>query len=332
MGRIVHHLDVIFFAVFAETRSSGAVDAVAQICGCCLEVEAVNGQFLAVEVDLIFRLIVRARYEHVGCAGYVLKHCLETLCHGVGEGEVVAVDFVVDGRLAAHACAASHLHLRFLVLRVVAEVASHLARYLNDAAFALSRVGEANVHGNDVRAVVAQGGERVVAVGRACGVVYHGDFRIFFAPFFDELGCQLLCYFHTCADRQFEVHAETSVVGCGEELGAYMFKQDEGAEKYGEADDSGYEFMRNHPCEQASVASVESVEPAVDGCEQQFVYASVLCVAAEQEAAQHGGERQGAHGGYDHHDGHHPSELAEQHAGHARHKREREEHGDERKG
>ena len=46
---VVHHLDVIFLAVFAELRSGGAVDAVAQIVGHCLHVQSVKGKLLAIE-------------------------------------------------------------------------------------------------------------------------------------------------------------------------------------------------------------------------------------------------------------------------------------------
>ena len=100
---VEHHLDVVFLAIFTILRGSGAVDAVAEHLGYRSEVEAVEAQFLAVEVYLIFRLIVAARDHHVGGALDAHKRLLEHACHGVGGCEVVAVDLEVHNRLATHA-------------------------------------------------------------------------------------------------------------------------------------------------------------------------------------------------------------------------------------
>ena len=98
----VHHFHVIFLAVLAELRGRGAVDAVTQIVRGRRQVNAVHGQFLAVEVHLIFRLIVGTRYDDVGGTLDAGQRAFELLCHGVGLLEVIAVDLEVYRRLSAH--------------------------------------------------------------------------------------------------------------------------------------------------------------------------------------------------------------------------------------
>ncbi len=55
---LVHHFDIVFLAVLTEARSQLSVDAVSQICSGSAEIEAIEGELLAVEVDLEFRLVV----------------------------------------------------------------------------------------------------------------------------------------------------------------------------------------------------------------------------------------------------------------------------------
>lgn len=117
--RLVHHLDVVLLAVFAELGRDCAVDAVTQ--GVChgLHVQPVHGQLLAVEIHVVFRLVVSTGYGDVGGAVYAFENLLEGGCHGVGLGEIIAVDFEIHRVLAthAHASAAAHVDLCLLELR-----------------------------------------------------------------------------------------------------------------------------------------------------------------------------------------------------------------------
>ena len=56
----IHHLYVILFTVLTILRRYGTVDAVTQIGGRRLEIQAVYGELLTVEVNLIFGLVIGA--------------------------------------------------------------------------------------------------------------------------------------------------------------------------------------------------------------------------------------------------------------------------------
>ena len=164
MGAVIHDLDVIFFAVFAEARGYAAVDAVAK--GCCgsLKVESVHSELLAVEVDLIFGLIVASRDHDVGRSRQFEKLTFETGGHRVGQGEVIAVDLEVDGGLSAHSASHSaYADLSFLELGIVLEVFAHHCGELDARSVAVAGVGQAHVHRDDMRAVVLKRRESVVA-------------------------------------------------------------------------------------------------------------------------------------------------------------------------
>ena len=123
----VHHLDIIFVAIFTEIGSRGAINAVAQCRGGSGEVQAIDGKFFSIEVHLIFRLVVFAADANIGSTFHRSQQSLQLLCHAVGGGEIVAVDFVVEGRLSAHATATvtTHIHLIFHQFGILFKVFTH---------------------------------------------------------------------------------------------------------------------------------------------------------------------------------------------------------------
>ena len=144
----VHHLDIIFVAIFTEIGSRRPINAVAQCRGGSGEVQAIDGKFFSIEVHLIFRLIVFAADANIGSTFHRSQQSLQLLCHTVGFFQVVAIDFVVEGRLSAHAAATAtaHIHDCFLELGVVLEVFAHKGCNFHDAAFTFARVAQTYVH------------------------------------------------------------------------------------------------------------------------------------------------------------------------------------------
>ncbi len=331
---VVQDLDVILVAVLTEVTCRGAVDAVAQGVGRRAQVQTVDGQFLAVEVHLVFWLIVRAADVDVGRAWDGLQDALEALRHGVGLLKVVAVDFVVDDRLSAHAAAshAAHVHHVFLEFGVVPEVLAHESGNLHDAAFALRGVHEPDVHRHDVRAIVAHRGIGVVAARLTHGVVEHLDFGILLGPLFVEAFAHVLGEFHAAADGQLEAHAQTAVVAGGEELATDELHQEHGGDEDAQRGDARDVAVVHAAVENPSVDIVEFVEHALHGGIDALEQVALAVLQAQHAATQHGGERQRRRGGDNHHDGHHPSQLAEEHTRHARDQGEREKHRDEGEG
>ena len=79
--RGIHHFDVIFLSIFAEVACRASIDAITQVIGCGGEVEPVDCELLAVEVNLIFRLIVCTRNDDVGSSRHTFEDSLHALCH-----------------------------------------------------------------------------------------------------------------------------------------------------------------------------------------------------------------------------------------------------------
>ena len=155
----VHDLDVVLLAVLAVLGGEGAVDAVAHGGGDGGHVKSVEGELLAVEIDLNLGLVVGAGDGDVGGAGDAFQDLHELGGDGVGLGEVVAVDFEVHGGLAAHALSATaaDVDLGLLELGEVAVyVLAHAVGDLLDAALAVAGIVQADVHRGDVGAIVAE--------------------------------------------------------------------------------------------------------------------------------------------------------------------------------
>ena len=324
----IHHLDVIFLTILAELGCSGAVDAVAQIGSGSRKVKPVDCEFFAVEIHLILGLILVTRDFHVGSTLDAFEHSLESLSHRVGLGEVVAVDFIVDCALTAHAAAAlsAHVHLRLDKFGIFLEVLAHESRNFHKAAVALGGIDKAHIHRHDVCAVVLHRGKCVIATGLPHGVVEYLDFGIFGVPFLVEAVSNLLGNLHSSADRKFERHTEARVVACGDKFGADKLHESERSDEERNTSGDGAALVAHNEVEQARIAVVESIERFLDRCEEYGEEFSLLGVEAEHLAAKHRSEREGASGGDNHHDTNHPTELLKEHTHHAGNHSEREEH------
>ena len=321
------HLDVVLLAVLAVVRGGGAVDAVAEVGGGGGHVEAVTGEFLAVELDVVFGLVLVAADAHLGHAGLFLQFGAQHLGHGVGLGEVPAIDLEGHGALSAHARAAAGADGEALNLGTAAEVLTDDGGNVEGGHLALAGVLEADVVGDDVGAVALHGGEGVVLGGLANGVVDDAALGAEVAP---PLLGQLLGHGLAALGARPDGHphfdAQTAVVARGEELGAQRAGGEEAdaEEDDAHADDDG--AMTHTPVEAALIPAVEAVEEALDGAVELLGKTAALLLQLQHLRAEHGGEREGAGGGDGEDDAHHPAELAEHHTGHALHHGQRQEH------
>ena len=288
MGAVIHDLDVIFLAVFAEARGYAAVYAVAQGgCG-CLEVETIHGELLTVEVDLIFGLIVASRDHYVGRSRQLEKFAFEAGGHGVGQGEVVSVDLEVDRGLSAHAAShTAYADLSFLELGIVLEIFAHHCCDLDARPVAVAGVGQAHVHRDDMRAVVLKRREGVVARGCSGRVVQNLNLGIFLTPERREIRSDGFRLFDAGTYGKFEADAQASVVGGREIFAADHAHKHQRADEYQHPDNHCQGAPAHYEAQQCSVCLVEPVEKRVYRSEENAVDAAVMVVAFEQLRAEH---------------------------------------------
>ena len=101
---------------------------------------------------MILRLVVTTAHTDIGSARQALEDTLHALCHAIGLGEVVTIDFIVQRGLACHAgtTLAADVDERLLDFGIILEVITHSAGNLGNATFTLIGIKQRDVHGDNV--------------------------------------------------------------------------------------------------------------------------------------------------------------------------------------
>ena len=277
--------------------------------------EPVQGQFLPVEVHLVFGSVLvaaeyglgkNAAFHHRGPqpSGLTLRGL-----------EIIAIDFQLDRGRTAHSTALAHIET--VEFGEELEVLTDDVGDLRQASLAVFHRADIDIHRDEVGTVITHRSEGIVGIRLAETVTQDLDLRDVRLEFFINLGRHFTRDILGRTDGKFGGDLQTSVVLGGEILRLHtgdIESQHEEKHDYGNGQNPS--LVPHTPGDETGVAAGDAVQDLVDRVEEEVIDLAALVLVLQQLRAEHRDQGQGGRGGHYHNDGHNPSELLEHYAGH----------------
>ena len=289
-------------------------------------------QLLAVEVNLVFGLVIATADVDFGHAFHIQQLTFQTGGNAIGLLHAVTVDLEVGGCLGGHTrIAAAEDYLRLAELRISLQVLAHLVADGFQRHVTVARVYQADIKGDDMRTVVLHGSPGIIRVGLSHGIVtYLHDAFILLQPLVGQLLRNFLRHLFTGTDGQLQLYGNTRVVLRREELGTDGLCAEQTQDEEYHATEKHRHTVTHRPVQHTCVPVVQAVQRTLYRSEEYPEHLGLLTLQTQQLRTEHRRKRQGRNGGDEHNGAHHPAQLLEQHAGHTGNHRQREEHGNHR--
>jgi len=186
-GRITH-FDIILISILTIFGSNGTIDTITQIITCSSQVQSVHRQFLAVEINLIFRLVIATADVNLSYTFHVQQFTFQTGGHAIGRRHIISVYLKIGTCLSRHTgIATSQNNLCFTELRISFQVLTHLIADCFQRNITVARVHQTDVEGNDMRTVVLHRSPSIIGICLTYSIVtYLHDVLIFSQPLISQ--------------------------------------------------------------------------------------------------------------------------------------------------
>ena len=330
--RRIADADVVLLTVLPVVGTHRTIDGRTESRSGCRGRQAGEGEFLAVEIHLVFRGVLVTAEDHLGEVR-IVEHLLADLTgQGFRLGEIETVDFQGDGRSTAH-----HTHtfgdIELVEFRELTEVGTDDIRDFSRRTLAARLAADVDVHRNQVGTIAPHTGEGIVRVGLAEGVAEHLDLRdILLDPLVDA-GRNFSGDFLGGTDRKLDGSLETALVALRDELGLHIRNEDHHHDSENGNGGQQHEALVAHaPGNQPGITGGNLVQEAVDRVEDEVIEFTALVLVLKQDGAHHRDQGQGRGRGNDHDDADDEAQLLEHNTGHTGHHGQREEHAEHRQG
>ena len=289
-------------------------------------------QLLAVEVHLVFGLVIAAADVDFGHAFYVQQFALQAGGNAVGFFHTVAIYLEIGGCLGRHTrITTAENNLCLTEFGISLQVFAHFLADCLQRNITVCRIYQTDIEGNDVRTVVLHGSPGIIRIGLPYGIVaYLHDTLILLQPLIGKFLRNLLRHFFTRTDRQLQLYGNTGIVLRREELRTNGLCTEQAQDKEYHTTDKHDHTMTHRPVEHTCIPVVQAIQCVLYRPEEYPEHFGLFTLQAEQLRTEHRRQRQSRNGGYKHNGAHHPAQLLEQHAGHTGYHSQREEYGNHR--
>ena len=160
-------------------------------------------QLLAVEVHLVFGLVIATADVDFGHAFYVQQFALQAGGNAVGFFHTVAIYLEIGGCLGRHTrITTAENNLCLTEFGISLQVFAHFLADCLQRNITVCRIYQTDIEGNDMRTVVLHGSPGIIRIGLPYGIVaYLHDTLILLQPLIGKFLRNLLRHFFTRTDR-----------------------------------------------------------------------------------------------------------------------------------
>ena len=231
-----------------------------------------HSQFLTVEVNLIFRLVIATADVNFSHALHFQQFAFQTGCHTIGHRHIISVYLKVGTCLSRHTCiTTSKDYLSLTELRISFQVFTHFIADCLQGNVTIARVHQTDVERYNVGTVVLHGSPCIIGVSLTnCIVTYFHNILILGHPLIRQFLRKFLRYLFTRTNRQLKLYGNTGIILCGEEFRTdpLCTQQADNEESNTSHDNNG--TMTNRPVQHLCIPSIECVQRLLYRSEKEF--------------------------------------------------------------
>ena len=219
---VVAHQDVVLLAILTIVGSHSTIDTITEEGCSSSHIQAIASQLITVEYYLILRGILITRDCNLGTS-FEREHSLLNLgCNAVCCIEIVAIELDIHSLLTSGTTLLSRLdNLEGTNLGILLQILTHQVANLRQRALTLGLLQEANIHRDIVSTILLH---RSVGIVGICRTLAHTDcdnLRIVTTELLVDTQRQVTSNLLTSTDWQLNLHGNTGIILCREELGLH---------------------------------------------------------------------------------------------------------------